>query len=110
MRRRSMAHVIWSRRNGYLAKGTELCSTRSASGAAFPSEVVPPSGHANRCSLNPRRLIPIHTVERARSPELFDNVSLIADGEWVGVYAESSIQHCDTAKGEINERSAHYIR
>jgi ribonuclease J len=33
----------------------------------------------------PKRLIPIHTFERHRFPELFDNVSLVNDGGWIEI-------------------------
>jgi ribonuclease J len=32
-----------------------------------------------------KRLIPIHTFERLRFPDLFSNVELANDGEWIDV-------------------------
>jgi ribonuclease J len=36
-------------------------------------------------AIAPKRLIPIHTFERDRFPELFDNVFPVDDGRWIEV-------------------------
>nr|WP_249802063.1 MBL fold metallo-hydrolase RNA specificity domain-containing protein [Bradyrhizobium zhengyangense] len=55
-------------------------------------ETVHTSGHAGPSDLKrlaaavaAKRLIPIHTFERLRFPELFSNVELANDGEWIEV-------------------------
>jgi ribonuclease J len=86
------ARVFWSQWDGYLAEGAgaTLKSECMARGIAF--ETIHTSGHASPADLKrlaeaiaPKRLIPIHTFERERFPSLFENVSLIDDGEWIGV-------------------------
>jgi len=86
------AQVIWSQWEGYLKEspGTQLkeeCKKRNIS-----FEVIHTSGHASPGDLKrlaaavaPKRLIPIHTFERDRFPDLFDNVTLIDDGQWMEV-------------------------
>jgi ribonuclease J len=90
----SGARVIWSQWEGYLnekesvgAKFKEECKNRN-----IPFEVIHTSGHASPRDLKrlakavePKILIPIHTFERNRFPALFDNVSLIDDGQWIEV-------------------------
>ncbi len=86
------AQVIWSQWEGYLKEGPgaelkEECKKRN-----IPFEVIHTSGHASPGDLKrlaaavaPKRLIPIHTFERDRFPDLFDNVTLIDDGQWMEV-------------------------
>jgi ribonuclease J len=84
------ARVIWSQWEGYLEKGAGALLRSQCAGCGIPFEVVHASGHANPGDLKrlaaavaPKRLIPIHTFERVRFPELFDNVLLVDDGEWL---------------------------
>lgn len=89
----SGARAFWSQWDGYLAEGSagaKLKADLEARGVAFES--VHTSGHASPGDLQrlaravaPRRLIPVHTFERQKFPELFDNVKLIDDGEWTEV-------------------------
>lgn len=58
----------------------------------IPFEVIHTSGHASpgdlkrlAAAVGPKRLIPIHTFERDKFPELFENVMLANDGEWIEV-------------------------
>lgn len=86
------ARVIWSQWEGYLQDGSgsrlrDECRTRG-----IPFEIIHTSGHASLQDLkrlanavSPGRLIPIHTFERERFPELFSNVTLVDDGHWVDV-------------------------
>jgi ribonuclease J len=36
-------------------------------------------------AVGPKKLIPVHTFERERFPSMFDNVTLVNDGEWTTV-------------------------
>jgi ribonuclease J len=86
------ARVIWSQWDGYLKDGpgkklVEMCAQKN-----IPFEVVHTSGHASPSDLKrlasaiaPKKLIPIHTFEREKFPAMFQNVSLVNDGEWVPV-------------------------
>ncbi|WP_461333181.1 MBL fold metallo-hydrolase [Bradyrhizobium embrapense] len=87
------ARVFWSQWDGYLAEGQSGAALKSdcdRRGIAF--ETIHTSGHAGPSDLKrlaaavaAKRLIPIHTFERLRFPTLFENVSLINDGEWVEI-------------------------
>jgi ribonuclease J len=87
------ARVFWSQWDGYLgAGGTGAELKADCEGRGIPFEVIHTSGHASPGDLKrlaaavaPKRLIPIHTFEREKFPSLFENVSLVDDGEWVGV-------------------------
>lgn len=89
----SGARAFWSQWDGYLAEGSAGAKLRAeceSRGIAF--ETIHTSGHASAGDLQrlaravaPRRLIPVHTFERQKFPELFDNVKLIDDGEWTEV-------------------------
>jgi ribonuclease J len=88
----SGARVFWSQWNGYLQDGGGLALKQECSARGIPFESVHTSGHASpgdlkrlAAAISPKRLIPIHTFERERFPELFENVTLIDDGEWVEV-------------------------
>ena len=41
--------------------------------------------HRLAAAVAPKRLIPIHTFERHRFPDLFGNVTLVDDGQWIEV-------------------------
>jgi ribonuclease J len=86
------ARVFWSQWDGYLndGPGAKLKSDCAARGIRF--ETIHTSGHASPGDLKrlasaiaPKRLIPVHTFERERFPELFDNVVLVDDGQWIEV-------------------------
>jgi ribonuclease J len=86
------ARIFWSQWDGYLKDGAgkelkQECVTR-----AIPFEIIHTSGHASpgdlkrlAAAIAPKRLIPIHTFERGRFADLFDNVTLVDDGQWIEV-------------------------
>jgi ribonuclease J len=86
------ARVFWSQWEGYLKDGggqklKQECAVRN-----IPFEVIHTSGHATpgdlkriAAAIAPKRLIPIHTFERLRFPDLFENVLLADDGQWIEV-------------------------
>jgi ribonuclease J len=86
------ARVFWSQWDGYLNDGAgqklkEECAERN-----IPFASLHTSGHASPADLKrlaaaiaPTRLIPIHTFERLKFPDLFDNVFLADDGQWIEV-------------------------
>jgi len=87
------ARVFWSQWDGYLAaQGTGAALKADCERRGIPFESIHTSGHASPRDLKrlaaavaPKRLIPIHTFEREKFPSLFENVSLVDDGEWVSV-------------------------
>jgi ribonuclease J len=86
------ARVIWSQWDGYLTEGAGAMLKLDCEARGIPFESIHTSGHASPADLKrlaaavaPKRLIPIHTFERERFPSLFDNVSLIDDGEWIKI-------------------------
>jgi ribonuclease J len=89
----SGARVFWSQWDGYLeAGGTGAALKADCEARAIPFESIHTSGHASPSDLRrlaaaiaPKRLIPIHTFERLRFPNLFSNVELADDGEWIEV-------------------------
>jgi len=83
------AHVFWSMWDGYLRDGSGARLKADCEARGIPFDIVHTSGHASPRDLQrlaaavaPKRLIPIHTFERDRFPELFDNVELVDDGQW----------------------------
>jgi len=86
------AALIWSQWEGYLADGGGAALKESCTTRRIPFEIIHTSGHASPGDLKrlataiaPGRLIPIHTFARGRFPELFNNVNLIDDGQWLEV-------------------------
>jgi ribonuclease J len=87
------ARVFWSQWDGYLAEGQAGAALKADCGRrGIPFETVHTSGHAGPADLKrlaaavaAKRLIPIHTFERLRFPDLFSNVELANDGEWIDV-------------------------
>jgi ribonuclease J len=87
------ARVIWSQWDGYLTTGSAGAMLKSeCERRGIPFETIHTSGHASprdlkrlAAAISPKRLIPIHTFEREQFPDLFENVKLINDGEWVEV-------------------------
>lgn len=87
------ARLFWSQWDGYLRDGSPGAALRAdCERRNIPFEVVHTSGHASpgdlkrlAMAVSPRRLIPVHTFERLRFPELFHNVMLVDDREWIDV-------------------------
>ena len=80
--------MIWSQWEGYLAEGSGANLKADCKVRAIPFETIHTSGHASIADLKrlavavcPRALVPIHTFEAERFPELFENVVLHQDGE-----------------------------
>ena len=78
------SRIIYSMWEGYLTdKFKQYCVDKE-----IEIEQVHTSGHAEledlkkfANALNPKKLIPIHTFERGKYPELFENVQILEDGE-----------------------------
>ncbi|WP_349642629.1 MBL fold metallo-hydrolase [Bradyrhizobium canariense] len=88
----SGARVIWSQWDGYLAEGAGARLKDECARLGLPFESIHTSGHASvpdlqrlAAAISPRRLIPIHTFGRDAFPDLFDNVALVDDGQWIDV-------------------------
>ena len=86
------ARVFWSQWDGYLSEGAGAALKADCASRSIPFEAIHTSGHASPADLKrlasaiaPKRLIPIHTFERERFPELFDNVKLVDDEKWIDV-------------------------
>jgi ribonuclease J len=86
------SRVIWSQWEGYLKEGPGAELKLECEWRNIPFEVIHTSGHASPRDLKrlaaavaPKRLIPIHTFEWEQFPSLFENVTLVNDGEWVEV-------------------------
>lgn len=86
------ARVLWSQWDGYLRDGSGARLKADCNARGIPFEIVHTSGHASPPDLQrlaaavaPSRLIPIHTFGRDRFPDLFENVMLVDDGQWVEV-------------------------
>jgi ribonuclease J len=86
------ARVFWSQWDGYLEDGAGLILKQECAARGIPFETIHTSGHASprdlqrlATAVRPKCLIPIHTFERDRFPDLFENVALIDDGQWVEV-------------------------
>ena len=86
------ARVFWSQWDGYLQDGAGMMLKQECAARGIPFESIHTSGHASpgdlkrlAAAIAPKRLIPIHTFERNRFPELFDNVTLVDDGQWIEV-------------------------
>ena len=84
------ARVFWSQWDGYLQDGAGKMLKQECVTRGIPFEIIHTSGHASPGDLKrlaaavaPKRLIPIHTFERDRFPDLFDNVTLVDDGQWI---------------------------
>jgi ribonuclease J len=83
------ARVIWSQWEGYLKQGSGAQLKTDCEARGIPFEIIHTSGHASitdlkrlAAAVNPTALVPIHTFEAERFPELFENVVLHHDGEW----------------------------
>jgi ribonuclease J len=83
------AMVIWSQWEGYLKEGSGAGLKFDCNARGIQFEVLHTSGHASIADLKrlaaavaPKALVPIHTFETERFPDLFENVKLHHDGEW----------------------------
>jgi ribonuclease J len=83
------ARVIWSQWDGYLKENSGAQLKTDCEARDLPFEIIHASGHASVTDLKrlanavrPKALVPIHTFEAARFPEMFENVALPQDGEW----------------------------
>lgn len=83
------ARAIWSQWAGYLNDERGKALVAALTEIDLDLEVIHTSGHASIADLQrlaravaPKALIPIHTFEAGRFPELFDNVVVHRDGEW----------------------------
>ena len=83
------ARVIWSQWDGYLKEGSGAQLKADCKARGIPFELIHTSGHASIADLKrlaaavrPNALVPIHTFEAERFPDLFENVVLRQDGEW----------------------------
>jgi ribonuclease J len=86
------AKIIWSQWEGYLEEGEGKQLIADCAARNIPFEVLHTSGHASigdlkrlASAVNPKLLVPIHTFEAKLFPELFTNVKLTDDGEWIDV-------------------------
>lgn len=87
------ARVYWSQWDGYLGVGNPGATLKAdCESREIPFEVIHTSGHASpgdlkrlAAAVGPKRLIPIYTFERLQFPQLFSNVELVNDGEWIEV-------------------------
>jgi ribonuclease J len=78
------AKIIYSMWDGYLTdEFKDFCNEKG-----LVMEHVHTSGHAEledlkkfANALNPKKLIPIHTFDRERYPEYFENVQILEDEE-----------------------------
>ena len=84
---RVLLRIVKSYRRWFCPSYKADCEARG-----IPFEIVHTSGHASIVDLKqlaaavaPERVIPIHTFERDRFPELFNNVTLVDDGQWIAV-------------------------
>jgi len=82
-------HVIYSMWTGYLGEDRQKPFHESLQRLAIPMDVCHTSGHAAPPDLKrlveafrPRAVVPIHSEVPQRYLELYDNVTLRADGEW----------------------------
>ena len=84
------ARIVWSQWAGYLPSPTNQAFVAKLATRGVGVEVIHTSGHASIVDLKrlaealaPEVLVPVHTFEGGRYPDLFgSNVSLRADGEW----------------------------
>lgn len=84
------ARVIWSQWDGYLQNAASRAFQAKLAERGVPLEVIHTSGHASVADLKrlanalaPEALVPVHTFEGDRYPQLFGaNVCLRSDREW----------------------------
>jgi ribonuclease J len=84
------ARMIWSQWDGYLPSPANQAFLLRLAERGVPLEVIHTSGHASIVDLKrlaealaPDVLVPVHTFEGDRYPDLFGaNACRRADGEW----------------------------
>lgn len=83
------ALLVYSQWRGYLDRGDYALLEGWLARHAVPLRHVHTSGHASpgdlqrlAAAIAPQRLVPIHTFERDRYAELFENVVVYEDGTW----------------------------
>ena len=83
------AHAVWSLWEGYLGEPSGERLTRLLAQQDVPLTVAHTSGHACvadlqrlASALQPGRIVPIHTENSDRFPELFEGVDAQPDGAW----------------------------
>lgn len=86
------AHVIYSMWTGYLDEDRQKSFREWLQRLSIPMTVCHTSGHASpqdlrhlARGLSPRTIVPVHSQVPERYPELYENVTLRADGEWWAV-------------------------
>ncbi|MER9456557.1 MBL fold metallo-hydrolase [Mesorhizobium sp. M0478] len=86
------ARAVWSQWDGYLTSESGIAFTEKCRSLEIPLETIHTSGHADihalqqyAAAVNPIRLVPIHTFFPSQFGELFDNVQLSSDGNWVEI-------------------------
>ena len=72
-----------------MPKGSGAKLKADCDARGIPFEIIHTSGHASVADLKrlaaavgPKALVPIHTFEAERFPDLFENVVVRQDGEW----------------------------
>ena len=85
----SGAHAVWSLWEGYLGEPSGQRLTRLLAQQEVPLTVAHTSGHACvadlqrlALALRPGRIVPIHTENSDRFPDLFEGVDAQPDGAW----------------------------
>ncbi|WP_152047685.1 MBL fold metallo-hydrolase [Aureimonas psammosilenae] len=88
----SGAACIWSQWDGYLTQPRGEALKAELVQRAIPLLSIHTSGHASigdlqrlAAAIAPKVLVPVHTFQPKRFPELFANVRLRQDGEWWSV-------------------------
>lgn len=83
------AHAIWSQWSGYLKNPSGKALSLELDRKDIPLKIIHTSGHASEQDLKrlaaavaPKALVPIHTSRPTSYKEMFDNVTVHADGEW----------------------------
>ncbi|RVD55386.1 MBL fold metallo-hydrolase [Mesorhizobium sp. M2D.F.Ca.ET.185.01.1.1] len=86
------ARAVWSQWEGYLTSEPGVAFTEKCKALDIPLETIHTSGHADihalqqyAAAVNPVRLVPIHTFFPSQFSELFANVELSPDGNWVEI-------------------------
>jgi len=86
------ARAIWSQWDGYLKERPGVKLRADLAERGVPLDVIHTSGHASipdlkrfSKSINPNRLIPIHTFDGDSFSKYFSNVTRRNDGEWWNV-------------------------
>jgi ribonuclease J len=83
------ARAVWSMWAGYLDDRSGVRLRQWLEQHRIPFTVLHGSGHARvedlqrfAAAVGARQVVPMHTTQAGRYPDLFDNVVPYADGEW----------------------------